>query len=75
MVYLLGGNVVTFAVNVPMNEALGAIDAPADLEAASEVWRDYSDRWQLWNQLRAADCGAALLLAAVGLHRLGHRGA
>ena len=74
LVYLLGGNVVTFAVNVPMNEALAAIDAPADPEAASEVWRNYSDRWQLWNQLRAVACGAALLLAAVGLHRLGPPG-
>ena len=69
-VYLLGGNVVTFAVNVPMNEALGALAAPDDADAAARIWEAYSPRWQLWNQARAAASGLALLLAAIGLRRL-----
>ena len=68
--YLLGGNVVTFAVNVPMNEALAAREVPSDPEAAARVWAEYSPRWQGWNQLRAAASGLALLLAALGLRRL-----
>lgn len=70
IVYLGLDNVVTFAVDVPMNEALAATPAPDDPAAAAEVWAAYSSRWQAWNQIRAAGSGLALLLAAVGLIRL-----
>ena len=70
LIYLAGGNVVTFAVNVPMNEALATQEIPTDQAEAARIWAGFSPRWQAWNQLRAAASGAALLMAAVGLWRL-----
>lgn len=64
------GNVVTFAVNVPMNEWLAATPAPDDPAAAAEIWAAYSGRWQIWNQIRAVGSGLALLLALIGVMRL-----
>ena len=70
LAYLLGGNVAAFAASVPMNEALAAVAIPDGREEAARIWAAYSPRWQGWNQLRAVACGAALLLAAIGLRRL-----
>jgi uncharacterized membrane protein len=42
---------VTMVVNVPMNNALDAVD-PAGDEGAS-YWRTYLRRWTAWNHLRA----------------------
>ncbi|MGB3555104.1 MAG: anthrone oxygenase family protein [Jannaschia sp.] len=70
LLYLLGGNVLTFAINVPMNEALATVAVPDDPTAAQAIWADYSPRWQVWNQVRMVVCGFVLLLAALGLSRL-----
>lgn len=69
-VYLFLGLLLTVTVNVPMNEALAAVTAPADIEAARQVWRDYSQPWQFWNLVRTLASGVALVLAALGLSRL-----
>ncbi|HMQ42075.1 MAG TPA: DUF1772 domain-containing protein [Paracoccus sp. (in: a-proteobacteria)] len=66
LVYLLGGLILTMAVNVPMNEALALVTIPDDPEAAGEIWRTYSERWQVWNITRTVASGAAFLLAAYG---------
>lgn len=70
VVYLLGGLVLTAAVNVPMNEELAVTAVPADIEAAQVIWDDYSGRWQFWNQTRTVFSGISLALAAVGLTRI-----
>jgi uncharacterized membrane protein len=57
--YLLGF-VITLAFNVPLNDALAAVD-PASAQAAT-LWTDYVSRWTTWNTLRAI----ADLLAAAG---------
>ncbi|MBY3086852.1 DUF1772 domain-containing protein [Rhizobium laguerreae] len=69
-VYLVFGLMLTFTVNVPMNEALAARAVPDDVAAARDIWRDYSPRWQIWNQARALASGIALALAALGVARL-----
>ncbi|MDD2867593.1 DUF1772 domain-containing protein [Neomegalonema sp.] len=69
-VYLVGGLILTMAVNVPMNEALAATAVPESLDEAREIWRAYSERWQVWNQARTLASGAALALAAWGALRL-----
>lgn len=66
LIYTLGGLVLTLAVNVPMNEALGAVEVPQDRDAAARAWADYSPRWQLWNQVRTVASGVTLLLAGWG---------
>ena len=67
LVYFLGGLALTAAVNVPMNNALGALSVPENLEDAQTIWDVYSPRWQLYNLLRTVASGVALLLAAIGL--------
>jgi uncharacterized membrane protein len=67
LVYLLGGLVLTMAVNVPMNEALAAKPTPQDIEAARVLWSQFSAPWQVWNITRAVASGFALLLATLGL--------
>ncbi|NZD62012.1 DUF1772 domain-containing protein [Rhizobium sp. WYCCWR 11290] len=65
-VYLVFGLMLTFTVN----EALAATTVPGDIAAAREIWRDYSPRWQVWNQARALASGIALAFAALGVARL-----
>lgn len=74
-VYLTGGMGLTLAVNVPMNESLGAIAVPDTAEAAAVIWAEYSPRWQRFNVLRTTLSGAALMLTGLGLIHLGKAGA
>ena len=59
LIYVLGMFVCTAACNVPLNNALDAVD-PETAEAA-EVWQMYLQRWTRWNHLRtvcsALSCG------------------
>jgi uncharacterized membrane protein len=71
VVYLAGGVVLTFQVNVPMNEALAAARVPAALDEARKLWTDYSSVWQRWNVLRTIASGVALLLNGLGVYWLG----
>lgn len=67
VVYFAFGLVLTMAVNVPMNEALAAVPVPQDINQAHNIWSNYSPRWQLWNQIRAAASGISFLLAVAGV--------
>ena len=62
MLYLLGGLILTITVNVPMNEALGALTVPEAREDAAAIWAAYSPRWQVFNTIRTVVSGATLLL-------------
>lgn len=66
LVYLLGGLILTMAVNVPMNEALALIEIPQDRAAAQKIWQAYSAPWQVWNIARTGVSGLALILAGLG---------
>ncbi len=57
--YLVGTFLVTIVFNVPMNEALDAVE-PGGGDAAS-AWARYLVRWTAWNHVRTV---AALLAAA-----------
>ena len=70
-VSLVFGTLLTMAVNVPMNEALALVDIPDDRAAAQVIWEDYSPKWQFWNQARTVASGVALLLACIGLTKIG----
>lgn len=73
-VYLVFGLLLTMAVNVPMNEALATVAVPDDIEAAGAIWRDYSERWQFWNQARTVASGMALALTALGVAGFSRKG-
>jgi len=61
LLYLVGTMLVTFACNVPRNNALAAVDtASAD---TAGLWAGYVAGWTAWNHVRtAAALGAAALL-------------
>ena len=69
-IYTLGGLLLTMAINVPMNEVLAEIGIPDDVEAARQIWQDYSVRWQFWNQMRTVASGLALVLASIGVLKI-----
>ncbi len=48
--YLAGVILVTVFFNVPMNNALAAVDTSSAAGAA--LWADYVDRWTMWNHVR-----------------------
>jgi uncharacterized membrane protein len=70
--YVFGCLGVTFARNVPLNDALAALSARDPAVAA--FWRYYLGAWTLWNHVRAS---AAILAAALmlGIRGGGGRGA
>jgi uncharacterized membrane protein len=59
LLYLVGAILVTGVRNVPMNDALAALD-PGSAAGAAE-WSSYLDAWTAWNHVRAV---AALAAAA-----------
>ena len=66
--YLLGVQLPTFAVNVPLNNRLQAIELPVLDGAALQLAREaFESRWVYWNAFRTV-CGlltTVLLLAVV----------
>jgi uncharacterized membrane protein len=65
VIYLVGVVGVTMFFNVPMNDALAAVDPTS--AAAVQLWRDYLPNWTAWNHVRTVAgmmAGAALVVAA-----------
>ncbi len=60
LLYLVGTIGVTMLFNVPLNNALAAVQ-PGTAEAAS-VWGRYLGRWTMWNTVRTAASTAAMIL-------------
>lgn len=71
--YLVGGAMLTGAINVPMNNDLADVVIPESVEAAEAIWMDYSDDWKFWNGVRTIFSGVSLGIAGLGLATLGDR--
>jgi len=71
IVYVAGAFLPTLWANVPMNEALARVAAPAETEAARGIWTAYSDLWIGWNHLRTAASIAALALTGWAFYAAG----
>jgi uncharacterized membrane protein len=63
--FLLGWIVVTFAANIPLNDALDGVDPHA--AGAAKQWRDYYDDWMPLNHLRTVAAVVATGLLTVAL--------
>jgi uncharacterized membrane protein len=62
-IYVLGMFIVTMIFNVPLNNALAAVD-PASAQAA-ELWARYLRDWTFWNHVRSiSSTGACVLFVA-----------
>jgi uncharacterized membrane protein len=59
--------VVTFRVNVPLNEALAAAGDPVAVADVASVRERFEPGWVRWNAVRAVLAAGALLALAVGL--------
>ncbi|GLS30444.1 Uncharacterized membrane protein [Mesorhizobium albiziae] len=57
ILYFVGNVVVTMLFNVPLNNALAAVD-PASTEGAA-VWSRYLSEWVTWNTVRTVTALAA----------------
>lgn len=64
-VHLAGCLGVTMYCNVPLNERLAALDAPA----LADYWPSYMARWTLWNHVRTASAAVACALLGWSLAR------
>ncbi|WP_040587695.1 DUF1772 domain-containing protein [Allomesorhizobium alhagi] len=60
ILYVVGMSVVTMMFNVPLNNALAAVE-PASAEGA-QVWARYLKDWAFWNHVRTIACIAASAL-------------
>ena len=65
--YLLGTIVVTIACNVPLNDAVAAMNPTAGNDAS--LWVENARQWTAWNHVRTISgiVAAALFVAAMGL--------
>jgi uncharacterized membrane protein len=65
IIYVLGMFVVTMVFNVPLNDALAAVDPKS--AAAPPLWTRYLSDWTFWNHVRtiASTAACALFIAAI----------
>ncbi len=71
VVYLLGVQVPTAAINIPLNNAIQAIDPETlDAEAQRRARQDFEARWNQWNGIRTAMGVVTTVLLLVLLLRL-----
>jgi uncharacterized membrane protein len=65
LIYLVGIIGVTMFFNVPMNNALAAVD-PASAQGAA-LWQDYLSRWTMWNHVRTISGVLSMLAFIIAL--------
>jgi uncharacterized membrane protein len=65
VLYLAGVTVVSFAINIPLNDSLAAVDPNTPAGAAE--WQKYLDGWNPSNNLRAVASTIAVAFFALGL--------
>ena len=71
LAYLLGVQLPTFAINVPLNNQLQSLDVDTTNEAAQKEARNsFEPHWNRWNSIRTAIASLASVLLIVLLCRL-----
>jgi uncharacterized membrane protein len=65
LVYLVGCIGVTMAFNVPLNNALAAVDAETQTGVA--LWQRYLTEWTMWNHVRTVAPIVSAILFTVAL--------
>ena len=71
LAYLLGVQLPTFTINVPLNNKLQTLEVD-ELDGAAEkaARKDFEPRWNLWNSIRTAFASVASALLIILLLRL-----
>ncbi|MGK7911228.1 MAG: DUF1772 domain-containing protein [Synechococcus sp.] len=71
IVYILGVQLSTFTINVPLNNQLQALNVDAmDEEALKTARMDFEPGWNRWNLIRTPFAGLASVLLMILLFRL-----
>jgi uncharacterized membrane protein len=71
LVYLLGVQLPTVAINVPLNNAVQALDIDGmDDTAVEKARQDFEPRWVYWNVVRTVLASLVLVLLLILLLRL-----
>ncbi len=71
LIYILGVQVPTFTINVPLNNRLQALDVDAMNDTARrEARTDFEPRWTRWNSIRTALASLVSTLLMILLLRL-----
>ena len=71
LVYILGVQLPTITINVPLNNKLQTLDVDAVNEAALKAAReDFEPRWNRWNTIRAGLSSLVTILLLVLLFRI-----
>ena len=65
VIYVAGMFVVTMIFNVPLNDALAAIDPSSG--AAAPLWARYLKDWTFWNHVRTVASTAATVLFIIAI--------
>jgi uncharacterized membrane protein len=65
VLYLAGVMVVSFAINIPLNDSLAAVDP--NTAAGAAKWQKYLEGWNPSNNLRAVASTIAVAFLALGL--------
>lgn len=67
LLYVIGCFGVTIRGNVPLNDALAAVDPTSATGAA--LWRDYLVQWTMWNHVRTVTSLAAAAAFIVAMRK------
>ena len=71
LIYILGVQVPTVTINVPLNNRLQTLDVDAMSDTASkDARRDFEPRWIRWNSIRTALASLVSTLLMILLSRL-----
>jgi len=71
LAYLLGVQLPTVTINIPLNNKLQTLDVDAMNETTQKAARkDFEPRWNLWNSIRTAFATLASALLIILLFRL-----
>ena len=71
LVYLLGVQLPTITINIPLNNKLQTLDVDAMNETTQKAARkDFESPWNLWNSIRTALASLASILLIILLFRL-----
>jgi uncharacterized membrane protein len=68
LLYLIGTIAVTIGLNVPLNDALAAVQ-PTSADGA-DLWTRFVARWTAWNHVRTISATVAMALFIVAFTRL-----
>ena len=71
LAYLLGVQLPTVTINIPLNNKLQTLDVnPMNETTQKAARKDFEPRWNLWNSIRAAFASLASALLIILLFRL-----